>query len=79
MKYSIGPEMLPPVTEATAVVGTTPLTVAGGTMHAPGFLRLVATADIDGRTYRGVGTAAFAPDRIQPTQVSHGDAIAGRR
>jgi cephalosporin-C deacetylase-like acetyl esterase len=73
VKYSIGPEMLPPVTEATAVVGATPLTVAGGTMHAPGFLRLVATADIEGRTYRGVGTAGFAPDRIQPTQVNPAD------
>ena len=28
-------------------------------MKAPGFLRLVATAVIDGRTYRGVGTAGI--------------------
>ena len=73
VKYGIGPEMLPPVTQATAVVGATPLTVAGGTMNAPGFLRLVATAEVDGRTYRGVGTAGFAPDRIQPTQVNPPD------
>ena len=73
VKYGIGPEMLPPVTQATAVVGATPLMVAGGTMNAPGFLRLVATAEIDGRTYRGVGTAGFAPDRIQPTQVNPPD------
>jgi cephalosporin-C deacetylase-like acetyl esterase len=66
--YGVGPEMLPPVTQRTAVVRTTPLTVAGGTMQAPGFLRLVATAEVDGRTYRGVGTAGFAPARIQPTQ-----------
>ena len=65
--------MLPPVTETTAVVGATPLTVAGGTMNAPGFLRLVATAEIDGRTYRGVGTAGFAPERIQPTQMNPPD------
>ena len=63
VKYGVGPEMLPPVTETTATVGATPLTVAGGTMKAPGFLRLVATAVIDGRTYRGVGTAGFAPAR----------------
>ena len=73
VKYGVGPEMLPPVTEATAVVSTTPLTVAGGTLKEPGFLRLVATAEIDGRTYRGVGTAGFAPDRIQPTQVNPPD------
>ncbi len=42
-------------------------------MKEPGFLRLVATAVIDGRTYRGVGTAGFAPERIQPTQVNPPD------
>ena len=73
VKYGVGPEMMPPATEATAVVGQTPLTVAGGTMKGPGFLRLIATAVIDGRSYRGVGTAGFAPDRIQPTQVDPAD------
>jgi len=73
VKYALGPEMLPPVTQATATVGETPLTVKGGTMHAPGFLRLVATAEIEGRTYRGVGTAGFAPDGIEPTQVNPPD------
>ena len=66
VKYSVGPEMLPPLTQAAAVVSATPLTVPGGTMQGPGFLRLIATAEIDGRTYRGVGTAGFAPERIQP-------------
>ena len=73
VSYGVGPEMLPPVTEATAVVGSAPLTVAGGTMKVPGFLRLIATASVDGRTYRGVGTAGFAPERIQPTQVNPPD------
>ena len=73
VKYGLGPEMLPPVTEATATVGETPLTVAAGTMKEPGFLRLVATAVIDGRTYRGVGTAGFAPERIMPTQLNPPD------
>ena len=73
VKYSFGPEMLPPTTEASAVVSTTPLTVAAGTLTTPGFLRLIATAEIDGRTYRGVGTAGFAPDQIQPTQTDPPD------
>jgi cephalosporin-C deacetylase len=73
VKYGVGPEMLPPVTQSTAVVGAKPLTVAGGTMKVPGFLRLIATAEVDGRTYRGVGTAGFAPDRIEPTQVNPPD------
>ena len=73
VKYSVGPEMLPPLTQAAAVVSATPLTVPGGTMQGPGFLRLIATAEIDGRTYRGVGTAGFAPERIQPTQINPPD------
>ena len=73
VKYGVGPEMLPPTTEATAVIGETPLVVAGGTMTTAGFLRLVATAEIDGRTYRGVGTAGFAPGQIQPTQTDPPD------
>ena len=68
VKYAFGPEMLPPVTESSAVVSTAPLMVAAGTLPTPGFLRLVATAEIDGRTYRGVGTAGFSPNEIQPTQ-----------
>ena len=39
-------------------------------MKTPGFLRLVAAAIVEGRTYRGVGTAAFTLDRIQPTPSS---------
>jgi cephalosporin-C deacetylase len=73
VKYGIGPEMLPPAAEATAVVSAAPLTIAAGTMKEPGFLRLVATAEVEGRTYRGVGTAGFAPDRIRPTQVDSPD------
>jgi cephalosporin-C deacetylase len=73
VKYSVGPEMLPPSTEAIAVVGSGSITVAGGTMTGAGFLRLVATVDLDGRTYRGVGTAGFSPDRIQPTQSNPPD------
>ena len=73
VKYGFGPEMLPPSTEATAIVGDGPLTVAAGTMPAPGFLRLAATADIDGHAYRGVGTAGFSPEQIQPTQVDPPD------
>lgn len=73
VNYSVGPEMLPPVTRAAAVIGESTVIVAGGTMTTPGFLRLIATVEIEGRTYRGVGTAAFAPDRIQPSQINPPD------
>jgi cephalosporin-C deacetylase len=73
VKYTYGPEMLPPAGEGTGTVAATPLTVAAGTMNAPGFLRLIATAVVDGRSYRGVGTAGFAPERLQPTQANPAD------
>lgn len=73
VKYGVGPEMLPPSTEAIAVMGKAPITVAAGTMTTAGFLRLVATVDIEGRTYRGVGTAGFSPEQIQPTQTNPPD------
>jgi cephalosporin-C deacetylase-like acetyl esterase len=73
VKYGFGPEMLPPATESTATIGSAPLVVNAGTMKEPGFLRLVATAAIDGRAYRGVGTAGFAPERLQPTQTNPPD------
>jgi cephalosporin-C deacetylase-like acetyl esterase len=33
----------------------------------PGFVRLIATATFEGQDYRALGTAGFAPDKIQPT------------
>jgi cephalosporin-C deacetylase-like acetyl esterase len=42
-------------------------TVEAGTMKVPGFLRCLATVEVGGRTYRGVGTAGFAPGAIEPT------------
>ena len=36
-------------------------------LKEPGFIRLVATATLDGQDYRAVGTAGFAPEKIAPT------------
>jgi cephalosporin-C deacetylase-like acetyl esterase len=66
--YRIGPEMLPPVIEQTATLTADGVTVSGGTMKEPGFLRCIATVEHNGRTYRGLTTAAFRPENIQPTQ-----------
>jgi len=66
-KIRIGPEMMPPTIEKTLAVPGGGLTVDGGTMKEPGFLRCVATVDYGGKTYRGIATAGFSPDAIQPT------------
>ena len=59
--YRIGPEMMPPQIEQTATLDANGLTVDGGTMKQPGFLRCIATLEHNGRTYRGLATAAFTP------------------
>ena len=65
--YSVGPEMMP-AEKKEAVVPLEGLWIEGGTLSTPGFIRCSATIEIDGRTYRGLATAGFAPEQIQPTQ-----------
>ncbi len=65
--YQVGPEMMPSSISKTEVLGASGLVVSGGTMKEPGFLRCIATVEVDGRTYRGLGTAGFKPEAIRPT------------
>ncbi len=67
VSYAIGPEMLPPKVEKAAPVPKDGLVVGAGTMSEPGFLRLVATAEVEGKKYRALATAGFAPEEIRPT------------
>ena len=70
--YRVGPEMMP-APDKTAVVPAGGLTIDGGTLSEPGFIRCVVMAEREGRTYRGLATAGFAPERIKPTQVEPED------
>ncbi len=58
--------MMPPAIEKTATPPGEGLVIEAGTMKEPGFLRCAVTATVDGREYRSVGTAAYAPERILP-------------
>ena len=73
VRYEYGPEMMPAAVEGEATTGETALRVEAGTMQQPGFLRLVATATVGERSYRGVGTAGVDPARIQPTVTDPAD------
>jgi cephalosporin-C deacetylase-like acetyl esterase len=66
LRYACGPEMMPPAVEKTASLPADGLVVDGGTMKEPGFLRCVVTTTVEGREYRAVGTAAYAPEKIEP-------------
>lgn len=68
VSYKIGPEKMEPVIAKENVAlkqGT--LTVNGGTMKTPGFLRCEVVATVDGKEYRGLATAGFDPLSIKPT------------
>jgi cephalosporin-C deacetylase len=49
------------------------MTIGGETMETPGFLRCEVTSTIHERTYKGMATVAFAPEKIAPTQVNPAD------
>jgi len=66
--YRIGPETMLPKIDQSATLTGDGLTVDGGTMNEPGFLRCIAIVEKNGKTYRGLATAAFTPEAIKPTQ-----------
>jgi len=70
--YTVGPDMFPGP-KVTAPLPLAGLDIEAGTMQVPGFLRCIVTVEVGGRTYRGLATAAFAPEKIQATQVEPKD------
>jgi len=72
IKYRVGLEMMP-TGEENAVVPAEGLTIDGGTLREPGFLRCIVTTEREGKTYRGLATAGFAPEKIRPTQTEPAD------
>ena len=68
-----GSEMLPPTLTTEVVSAATPVVVEAGSMTSPGFLRCIGTAQHEGRTYRGLGTAGFDPQAIAPTVTDPAD------
>ncbi|MEQ1761507.1 MAG: acetylxylan esterase [Pyrinomonadaceae bacterium] len=73
VKYSCGPEMMPPVVEKTVTSTDQPIVIDAPGMKAPGFYRCIATVEKDGRTYRGLATAGYRPDQIKPVVTEPAD------
>lgn len=63
--YELSPEMYPTETKTGVVLKDGKLTLKG-TMKTPGFLRCKVKAHVDGRTYEGLATAAYAPEELRP-------------
>ena len=70
--YEAGPEMYPDVKKKDVVLKDGTLTVKGK-MKTPGFYRLTVTAYADGKEYKGSATAAFSPEKLQPTTTEPAD------
>jgi len=66
VKYETGPERMEPFKKDSLVLAGGSLTVEAGTMKEPGFLRCTATAMVNNKMYRGLGTAAMDPLLIAP-------------
>jgi cephalosporin-C deacetylase-like acetyl esterase len=66
IRYEIGPEKMPAVKKESLALKTGMTTIAGGTLLLPGFLRCSVIAEVDGKEYRGLATAGFDPEKIQP-------------
>ncbi|MGV3504755.1 MAG: acetylxylan esterase [Adhaeribacter sp.] len=67
LSYTLGPDMMKPLKTDSLVSKDGKLTLKGGTMQVPGFLRCIVTAEYKGKKYRGLATAAFSPEKIKAT------------
>ncbi|SKB85714.1 acetylxylan esterase [Daejeonella lutea] len=73
IKYDVGPERFPAVKSDSLVARDGKVTIDGGTMTTPGFLRCIVYAEVDGKRYRGLATAGFDPDQIKPAAAAPSD------
>lgn len=67
IRYEIGPEKMKPTLLDSTRLKSGQAVLDAGTMKNAGFLRCVVTATVNGKTYRGLATAGFSPEKIIPT------------
>jgi cephalosporin-C deacetylase-like acetyl esterase len=73
VKYETGPERMEALKKDSLQLPNGTLVVDAGTMKEPGFLRCVAFAMVNGKSYRGLATAAFNPLQIEPAIANPSD------
>lgn len=67
IKYYISEDMMPNRVDKAQKLKSGEGEIKIGTMKVPGFLRCIVYAKDGDNTYRGMATAAFEPEKIQPT------------
>ena len=70
--FEAGPEMYPDVKKKGVTLKDGTMTWKGK-LSKPGFYRLKVTAHVGGKDYQGSCTAAFSPEKLQPTTVEPKD------
>jgi cephalosporin-C deacetylase len=75
VKYETGPEKMEPQQKDSLLLPSGTLVMDAGTMKEPGFLRCIAFAIVNGKSYRGLATAAFNPWQIEPAVKNPADFI----
>lgn len=69
--YEAGPEMYPDTKKTVTLKDGT--MKYRGSMKQPGFYRLKVMAHVGEKTYEGMCTAAFSPEKLEPTTVMPAD------
>lgn len=64
VRVQVGPERMPADRVDTLLLAAGRARVSGA-MRAPGFLRAIATAEVEGRSYTAMATAGFSPEGIE--------------
>jgi cephalosporin-C deacetylase len=80
LKWSLGPDMMPPTQTQTVKLTGQEIKVDAGTLKEPGFLRITATVQDGAATGAGarfarpnIGTVGFAPEQIKPVTKNPDD------
>ncbi len=68
--YQYGLEKMEPTKKSVFNTTSQNVTIIeAGTLKEPGFLRLIATVKLNGKEYRGLATAGFEPEKLEPAVV----------
>ena len=67
VRYVVKEEKMAPIQEGPLELRDGKAIIPASGMKIPGFLRCEVFATVDGKEYRGLGTAAFEAEKIQPT------------
>lgn len=75
IRYEISEDMMPALKKEQTRLKDGKITIDGGTMKKPGFLRCIVYAKYEGKEYRGMATAGFNPEKIQPSTTLPDDFV----